>query len=151
MKTVTVKKMAGHAYAMQIDDGRHTLIADEAVDDGGDDLGPAPYELLLSALGSCTAITLLMYARRKHWPVQDVSVHVTQDKVNPEGRSEFTLEQASAAGPSGRLDLITMHVSVKGDLDTEQLDRLLEIAKRCPVHRTLEARPAFVSEISLLA
>lgn len=147
MKSVTVRKLPGRAYALEIDNGRHTIVADEPLDDGGDDLGPTPAELLLGALGGCTAITLTMYANRKQWPVEDVIVNITQDKVDPRSSGAFTPEEIEAAGPAGKVDLIEMKIVVKGDLDAAQLERLLEIANRCPVHRTLDARPKIISEI----
>jgi len=148
LKNVTVRKMAGHTYAMELDDGRHQLIADEAEKDGGDDLGPAPYELLLSALGACTAITLLMYAQRKEWKVEDVTVNLTHDKVHPRNHTDvFSPEEIEAAGPAGRIDLMHMQVFVKGDLAREEVERLLEIANRCPVHKTIQAQPKITSEI----
>ena len=133
---------------MEVSDGRHQVILDEELPEGGDDLGPTPYEFLLTALGGCTAITLLMYARRKEWAVEDVTVTLTQDKVDPGDHADaFSAEEIKAAGPTGRLDLITMKLLVKGDLEPEQMERLLQIASHCPVHRTLEARPKVTSEI----
>jgi putative redox protein len=148
LASITVRNLPGHVYAMEVEDGRHTLVMDEDRNNGGEDLGPEPYEMLLAALGGCTAITALMYARRKGWPVEDVTVTLNHDKVHP-GKHEdvFSAEEAAAAGPAGRLDLIQMTLFVKGDLDAAQLARLHEIANRCPVHRTLEARPKIVSEV----
>jgi putative redox protein len=147
MKSVSVHKAAGHTFAMDIDNGRHDWLSDEDIESGGEDFGPQAYELLLSALGACTAITLLMYAERKGWNVYDVAVVLTQDKVDPAAHPVFSPEEASQAGPSGRLDVIELEVRVRGDLDQAQLDRLLEIANRCPIHRTLEARPKILSAI----
>jgi putative redox protein len=133
---------------MEMDNGRHQVTIDELPADGGEDLGPQPYELLLAALGGCTAITVLMYAKRKQWPVEDVTVTLTHDKVHPRDSDAFTAEEAENAGPNGRLDLIHMKVLITAaGLDDEQYDRLLEIAGRCPVHRTLENRPKIVSEL----
>lgn len=147
MKNITLRRMPGHAYAMEIDDGRHQFIVDEGEKDGGEDLGPSPYEFLLSALGACTAITLLMYANRKSWAVEDVTVTLTHEKVHPRDHDAFTAEEVEDAGPAGRLDLMHMQVFVKGDLEPEQYDRLLEIANRCPVHKTLQSRPKITSEL----
>ena len=151
MASVTVSKLPGHTYTMQVGDGRHTLVSDEHVEDGGEDLGPSPYELMLSALGSCTAITLLMYASQKQWPVDDVSVSLDQHKVFVRESQEFSAEERAAAGPNDRADLIRFEVSVRGALDEAQLTRLLEIANRCPVHRTLDAKPRIVSAIKHLS
>ncbi len=147
MKNITVRKLAGHTYAMEVEDGRHVLTLDEPREEGGEDLGPSPYEFLLSALGGCTAITLLMYAARKGWAVEDVTVTLTHDKVAPENTEAFTPEEAAAAGPNGRLDLIQMKVFIKGELEAEQLDRLLEVANRCPVHKTLQTPTKVTSEL----
>jgi putative redox protein len=126
------------------------LIADEDVAAGGEGLGFVPYELLLSGIGACTAITLLMYARRKEWPVEDVNVDISHEKVHPSACIDASEEERNA-GPSARVDLFRMQIAVKGDLSQEQLDRLLEIAERCPVHRTVEATPKFSSSITQLA
>src|SRR5262245_22825626 len=112
MKSVTVKRIPGRAYAMEVQDERHSFLVDEGREEGGDDLGPTPYEMLLSALGGCTAITLLMYANRKGWAVEDVTVALTHDKVHPRGNPAFSAIEAEDAGPNGRLDLITMQVLV---------------------------------------
>ena len=147
MKSITVRKVPGHTYTMEMEDGRHQLILDEDREEGGEALGPTPYELLLASLGGCTAITLLMYANRKQWAVDDVTVTLTHEKVIPSESDAFTVEEAEEAGPSGRRDLIQMRVLVKGDLDDQQMARLLEIANRCPIHRTLEAAPKITSEL----
>lgn len=147
MKTVTVQSLSDYDYAVLVSDGRHALVSDEPRSEGGDDLGPGPYELLLGALGSCVAITLLMYARRKHWPLYEVSVHLEHEKLLARECEECSEEEKVAAGPGGRIDLIRKHISVRGDLSQEQVQRLLEIAERCPVSRTLQSPPKVVSRI----
>jgi putative redox protein len=149
MRSVNVRSKAGHPYAMEINAGGHVFIADEDTAAGGEGLGPVPYELLLSGIGACTAITLLMYARRKEWPVEDVNVELSHEKVHPSACLDSTEEERNA-GPTARVDLFRIQVSVKGDLSQEQLDRLLEIADRCPVHRTIESKPRFTSSITQL-
>jgi putative redox protein len=146
VKRVTVQSLPDYSYTVLINDGRHASVSDEAESDGGDDLGPSPYELLLSALGSCTAITLLMYARRKQWPLYEVSVSLSHDKIHPRDCAECTDEERAAAGES-QIDLIHCDIAVRGDLDQEQVERLLDIAHRCPVHRTLLATPKIVATI----
>ena len=148
MKQVSVRSLPGHSYTMQIDDGRHTYSADELEEDGGEDLGPSPYELLLSALGSCSAITMLMYARRKEWALESVSINLTHEKVLARDCRDCTSEEIASLGPDARLDLIEKQVTLSGDLDAEQRARLLEIGDRCPVHRTLEQRPRIVSRLN---
>lgn len=114
----------------EIDAGAHTFYADEPADAGGDDAGPNPYELLLGALGACTSMTLLMYARRKGWPLEDVEVRLSH-------RRDYARDCAGCEQPSALLDLIERRITLKGDLDQAQRLRLLEIAEKCPVHRTL--------------
>ena len=108
---------------------RHHLLADEPAAYGGTDRGLSPYGLLAAGLGACTSMTIRMYARRKGWPLAHVRVDVTHDKVH-----------AQDAGGSGeaQVDRFTRTIRLDGDLDAEQRARLLEIADRCPVHRTLE-------------
>jgi uncharacterized OsmC-like protein len=125
----------------------HIIISDEPEEAGGEDLGPNPQEFLITALGSCVAITLQMYAQRHDWPLEDVSVHLTIDYVEP-SEPEFTPEEIAAAGPSGKLPLIHSNVTIKGNLNDEQRARLEQIAGRCPVHRALRARPAIVTTLT---
>jgi putative redox protein len=109
---------AGGALAQQVTIGSHTIRGDEPVDNGGADSGPAPHELLLSALGTCSAMTIRAYAARKGWMVRDVQVRLT-------------------GGTTGGRFVISKQVTLDGELDDSQRARLLEIADRCPVHRTL--------------
>ncbi|UCE01268.1 MAG: OsmC family protein [Candidatus Latescibacterota bacterium] len=111
-------------------DGEHSLVMDEPNEVGGDNVGMTPYETLLSALGGCIAMTLRLYARRKEWPLEDVRVILTHDKLHAKDCQECEHEE-------GMLDVIRRKVEIKGDLTPEQHARLQEIATRCPVHRTL--------------
>jgi putative redox protein len=148
MRQVTVQALNDRSYAVEADNTRgHILISDEPPAAGGEDLGPTPHELLITALGACVAITIRMYAQRHEWPLEDVSVHLTIDDVEPT-EPDFTPEEIAAAGPSGKLPLIHSHVTIKGDLDQAQRDRLEQIAGRCPVHRALRARPAIVTTLT---
>ena len=148
MKNVRIESLAGHVYAVQASNGRHMLVADEPVSDGGEDTGPSPYELLLAGLGACMAITLRMYANHKQWPVESVSIELSHDRILATDCETCTPEERAAAGPGGRIDVIHTDIKVVGHLDEEQVKRLHEIAGRCPVHRSLEAPPKFVSTIT---
>ncbi len=117
-------------FAQTIKTGKHRVIADEPKQLGGDDLGPGPYDYVLAGLGACTAMTVRMYAERKGWPLAQVSVHLEHEKIHAE-------DCADCETRSGKLDEINRVLEFEGDLDQAQRDRLLEIADRCPVHRTL--------------
>jgi uncharacterized OsmC-like protein len=148
MRQVTVRSLQDRAFAVEADNGRgHVFISDEPPAAGGDDLGPTPSELLIASLGACVAITIRMYAQRHEWPLEDVSVDLTIDHVEPK-EPEFTPEEIAAVGPSGTAPLIRSHVTIKGELDQAQRDRLEQIAGRCPVHRTLRAPPAIVTTLT---
>jgi putative redox protein len=99
------------------------------------------------ALGACVAITIRMYAQRHEWPLEDISVDLTIDDVEPT-EPDFTPEEIASAGPSGKLPLIRSHVTIKGPLDETQRARLEQIAGRCPVHRALRAPPAIVTTLT---
>jgi putative redox protein len=109
--------------------GKH-LVADEPTEDGGTDQGLSPYELLLSALGSCTSMTILLYARRKRWPVEHVRVELDHSRVHVRDCEACETEDV-------KLDYFRKRVFVRGPLSDEQRARLEEISRRCPVHRTL--------------
>ncbi len=120
--------------------GLHTQIADEPKAMGGADLGPSPYDYLLAGLGACTAMTLRMYARRKKLPLEEVSVQLRHRRIHAE-------DCAECEDKSGQLTEITREIRITGDLDADQRARLLEIADKCPVHRTLSERIRIVSEL----
>jgi uncharacterized OsmC-like protein len=110
--------------------GPHTLFADEPASAAGADAAPDPYELLLSALGACTSMTLLLSARRKRWPLDG-------DEVRLSHRREYARDCEECEEHPVQLDLIERWITLRGALDAAQRARLLEIAARCPVHRTL--------------
>lgn len=114
----------------------HQFRADEPVADGGSDTGPTPYELLLGSLGACTAITLRLYAQRKGWPLEDVSITLDHDRVHAQDSVDCETQDA-------RIDRITKHLKLVGPLTDAQRDRLAEIADRCPVRRTLSGQIHF--------
>jgi len=113
-------------FAQNISVGPHFVRADEPVDAGGMDVGPDPHELLLAALGACTSITLRMYAERKRWPLDDVHIELA-----------YVSGDVASNGTGGARDGIEMNISLAGDLSLDQRSRLLQIANKCPVHRTL--------------
>jgi uncharacterized OsmC-like protein/alpha-beta hydrolase superfamily lysophospholipase len=127
---VVVAETGEGRFAQIIQAGRHTLHADEPEGVGGDDTGPGPYDLVLAGLGACTSMTLRMYAERKGLPLESVLVRLRHDKVHAK-------DCADCETRDGKIDEITRELTVTGDLDDEQRQRLLEIADKCPVHRTL--------------
>jgi putative redox protein len=120
-------------YAQEIVAAKHVLRADEPAEYGGTDTGPSPYGLLLAALGSCTSMTLRMYADRKEWPLAGVRVALDHAKIHARDCADCETKE-------GRIDRIERRIRLEGDLDAEQRARLLEIADKCPVHRTLEGK-----------
>jgi putative redox protein len=126
---VTVTGSAA-GFAQEISVGRHRLSADEPTSEGGTDSGPNPYDLLLAALGSCTSMTVALYARRKGWPLDRVSVKLQHSKIH-------AADCESCETREGLLDHIDRMLELTGRLSDEQRARLLEIANKCPVHRTL--------------
>ncbi|WP_163849652.1 bifunctional alpha/beta hydrolase/OsmC family protein [Pseudooceanicola aestuarii] len=116
-------------FLQDITNGSHHLVADEPEAYGGTNRGLSPYGLLAAGLGACTSMTIRMYARRKGWPLDHVQVDVTHDKVHA---------QDAAPGHASRADSFTRLIRFEGALDAEQRAKLLEIADKCPVHRTLE-------------
>ncbi len=111
---------------------RHHVLADEPVAYGGTDQGLSPYQFLSAGLGACTSMTIRMYARRKKWPLEHVEVDVTHDKVHAQ-------DCETCEGNGTKVDLFTRVIRLQGQLDEAQRKRLLEIADRCPVHRTLHS------------
>ncbi|MHB1121382.1 MAG: OsmC family protein [Ramlibacter sp.] len=120
--------------------GRHTLVGDEPVAVGGDDLGPSPYELLLAALGECTVMTFRMYARRKQWPLENTQVTLTHDKVR-------AADCQDCEKKAGKVDRIERVIELVGPLDDALRARLMEIADMCPVHRTLHSQVRVVTRL----
>ena len=114
-------------------DGRHVMLADEPAAVSGQDSGPSPYELLLMALGSCTAMTLRMYAGRKQIALERVIVRLKHAKVH-------AADCVNCESPSAMIDRIDRHIELLGALDEAQRTRLLQIAEMCPVHRTLQSK-----------
>ena len=112
----------------------HSFITDEPVTAGGDDAGPDPYTLLLAALGNCMSLTVTLYARRKAWPLERVTVRLRQNRIHAKDCAECGSET------EGYVHRIERRINFEGDLTAEQLARLQEIAQKCPVHKTLTSK-----------
>lgn len=115
---------------VNLDAAGHALKSDEPVGHGGENRGPSPYDYLSAALASCTIMTLHMYARHKDWPLEAVHAEVRHGKIHARDCED-------CADKKGKVDRFDRVLQLKGDLDDEQRKRLLQIADRCPVHRTL--------------
>jgi putative redox protein len=128
------------AFTQSIDVAGHKLVADEPPSLGGADLGPGPHELLLAALGSCTSITVTMYARRKKWPLEGVKVWLRRRKLDAK-------DCADCESKEGSVTEIVREIELTGPLDADQKSRLLDIANKCPVHKTLTSEVKIRSRI----
>ena len=131
--TVIVASTGAGPFEQIMLDGRHTLQADEPVSAGGGDGGPGPYELLLMALGSCTSMTVNLYAARKKWPLEQVIVRLRQERAHAQDCTD-------CEKPDAMVHRIEKTIELIGALDEEQRKRLREIAEHCPVHKTLTSK-----------
>lgn len=131
MREVVVRGKAS-GFEQEITAGSHHFKSDEPVSEGGTDIGPGPYDLLLAALGSCTSMTVGMYARRKGWALDSVTIHLRHGKIHAEDCAECETRVVL-------LDRIERDIRFSGSLDAEQRAKLLEIAEKCPVHRSLKS------------
>jgi uncharacterized OsmC-like protein len=130
--TVKVMETGEGKFMQEVSVGSHSFIADEPVTYGGRDAGPSPYDLLLAALGACTAMTVRLYADAKHLPLERVTVRLNHDKAHAEDCAECETKD-------GKIDRIEREIELVGNLEDGQRERLLEIANKCPVHRTLHS------------
>ena len=131
---VRVLESGNGPYAQFVTIGKHVMGADEPEQRGGRDTGPSPYELVMAGLGACTAMTVRMYAARHDWPLERAEVEVHHELIDaPEGQ--------------GKIDRFRREITLTGSLSEEQRQRLLEIAERCPVTRTLTRASAVVSAL----
>ncbi|MGD9387610.1 MAG: bifunctional alpha/beta hydrolase/OsmC family protein [Gammaproteobacteria bacterium] len=126
-----VSGLTAEGFLCSVQAGRHALVADEPGDKGGSEEGPDPYQFLAAALGSCTAMTLNMYARHKKLPVTRVSCEVSHRRVHAE-------DCADCESTDGHIHELSRVIGIEGELEPKQRERMLQIADRCPVHRTLE-------------
>lgn len=127
-------------FRTEITAGGHRLVGDEPEAMGGTNAGPSPYDLLLSALGTCTGMTLRMYADRKDWPLEEATVRLSHEKVHAKDCEHCDTTE-------GKVDHIEREIELAGDLSSEQRERLLEIANKCPVHRTLHSEIDVMSSL----
>jgi putative redox protein len=143
MPNVTVRYLDSDTYtfAQSLIAGSHAFYADEPENEDGDDLGPSPYEILLWALGACTSMTLMMYAKRKGWDLRDVRVHLHHER-------DHAHDCLNTEDSNSRIDRIERVIALDGDLTAEQRARLLAIASRCPLHRTMQNRPVVVDRLA---
>lgn len=123
-------QLGSDGFTTEVVTGKHNFLADEPKDFGGNDMGPSPYQLLNAALGACTAMTLKMYADRKKWDLSKVTVHLSHEKVHAKDGAEPETGQS-------KIDTFERAIEIDGNLDDSQREKLLEIAEKCPVHRTL--------------
>jgi uncharacterized OsmC-like protein/alpha-beta hydrolase superfamily lysophospholipase len=130
--TVMVVETRRGKFQQEISTGKHRLLADEPVKDGGLDTGPGPYDLLLAALGACTSMTVRLYADLKQIPLQRTQVRLHHEKI-------YAKDCAECETKDGKIDRIDRAITFEGELTDEQRKRLLEIADKCPVHRTLKS------------
>jgi putative redox protein len=117
-------------FAQEIAVGSHELFADEPVSYGGTDTSASPYDLILAALGACTSMTIGLYARKRKWPVEKITVSLRHSKIHAEDCEECETKE-------GRIDRIEMEIHLDGQLSDEQRAKLMEIAGKCPIHQTL--------------
>ncbi|PKA83877.1 putative redox protein [Ulvibacter sp. MAR_2010_11] len=129
-----------NGFTTQMKVGSHYMTADEPESVGGNNFGPNPYEFVSAGLSACTAMTLQMYAKRKKWDLQHVEVHTSYAK-------EYAHDCEACDDPSAKIDTFKREISVEGDLDDTQLKKLLEIADKCPVHKTLHSETQIITKL----
>ena len=137
--SVTYQKNLQHVAKIR----NHSIILDEPKDVGGDDKGPSPYEIMLASLGACTSMTMLMYAGRKGWQVDKIDIDLEHTRIH-------AADCETCETKEGHLDKITRIIRIKGNLNDEQRNKLLEIAEKCPVHRTLTHENIIEDKIELV-
>jgi len=142
MTTITadLKNEPGAELSVELRGGAHIWGADEPADVGGADSGPNPYELLLSSVAACTCITISIYCKRKRWKRHSVSASYTHDRVHANDCDDCEAESA------GYIDRVRSEIFIEGDFDDDQRARLADVARRCPVHKTLDKGVSFTTE-----
>ncbi len=127
-------------FTTQMKVGNHYMIADEPTDFGGNDFGPSPYELVSAGLSACTVMTLQMYAKRKNWPLENVSVHTTYSKTH-------ALDCENCEDTAAKIDTFHREIQLNGSLNQKQRERMLQIADKCPVHKTLHSETQVITKL----
>lgn len=127
-------------FSTQMKIGNHFMMADEPIDFGGNDFGPSPYEFVSAGLSACTAMTIQMYAKRKQWDVQNVEVHISYGKTHAH-------DCEACESSSAKIDTFDREIKLTGDLDEKQRERILQIADKCPVHRTLHSETQVITKL----
>jgi putative redox protein len=134
-----VRETRNSKFQQTVTTGPHEMVADEPVTVGGQDSGPGPYDFVLAGLGACTSMTMRMYADRKSLPVERITVTLKHSKIHAADCAECETRE-------GMLDQIDRVISIEGNLDDDQRKRLMEIADKCPVHRTLTSEIRIVTK-----
>jgi len=137
-RQVVVQETRASKFQQAVSIGPHRLLADEPASAGGEDTGPGPYDFLLAGLGACTSMTMRLYADRKALPLDRVTVTLKHSKIHAQDCAECETKE-------GMLDQIDRVIAMDGTLDAEQRKKLLEIADKCPVHRTLHSEIRIVT------
>ncbi|MBS9464355.1 alpha/beta fold hydrolase [Flagellimonas sp. 389] len=127
-------------FTTQMKVGNHYMIADEPTDFGGNDFGPSPYELVSAGLSACTVMTIQMYARRKGWPIDNVEVHTSYSKSHAE-------DCENCENDTSKIDTFHREIKLTGNLDEKQRAKIMEIADKCPVHRTLHSKTQILTKL----
>jgi putative redox protein len=135
---VAVRETGVSKFQNMVTIGPHRLVADEPASAGGDDAGPSPYDFVLAGLGACKSMTMRLYAERKAFPLERATVTLHHRKIHAEDCAECETKE-------GMLDQIEVAIGLEGPLDADQRKRILEIADRCPVHRTLTSEIRIVT------
>ena len=143
MPKVIVQSLPDYTHAQLLTTAGHSLVADESAEDGGADLGPDPYDLILWALGACTSMTLQMYARRKQYPLEEVAVEVEHER-------RYAEDCKDCSDPKQRIEVLHRRIVLKGNLTDEQRDDLLRVAARCPVHKTIASAPQVIDSVEVV-
>ena len=145
MTRVIIQSLPDYTHAQVLTAPGVSLVADEPKDEGGDDLGPTPYQLLTWALGTCTAMTLQMYARRKEYPLEEVAVEIEHDRIHADDCKQCDKPR------EGMIQVFHRRIVLRGPLSDEQRDDLLRVASRCPVHKTLKSEPEILDSVEVVS